>query len=378
MVDRSVRSLLALQSSASTARVLNLLSIARKHGEEPEYQAKPFFQNPRLNQAILVKHRLRANELDLFPQYRQTATKVLVPVDRADLRYGGGYVFVGQRDYAEILSNVFGAQLTPGEADWRMLAAIDEIPSLDPFLLREQLRRHGLEPARCCFEISDADLTRMFAFVQKEVLELVNMSFGGGATGPSAHVAKLAKKLLSDSIDEDMEPLRQTLRLEPAEYLEGIFCWKGFLYYKWSLMDLLPQVGEVAQMIRTVVPRGPADNATRAYLTEARPRLHTLLKGALKSVKATLSVYDTAYAGLTKRADPMAFREFLLTAPPLFNELGERLGAVRHIVSFCHFRMSKTGSPIGYEELQDMFMDFEECLSFVQRDEERARERAVG
>ncbi len=83
MVDQSVRSLLALQSSASTARVLNLLSIAKKHAGNPEHAAKPFFQHARLNHAIIVKHRLRANEHDLFPSFRQSATKVLLPSTEA-------------------------------------------------------------------------------------------------------------------------------------------------------------------------------------------------------------------------------------------------------------------------------------------------------
>lgn len=371
MKDRSVRSLSHLQSSASTARVLNLLSIAKKRGHDPEHAEKPFFTHPRLNNAIIVKHRLRANEHDLFPQFRQTATKVLVPIDRGDLRYGGGYVFVGQNNYATVMEEVFGARLQPGGHDWRVLEALDEIPSLDPFLLREQLRRHRLEPARCYFEISEADLQKMLSFVEKEVTELVAMSVGGD--GASAHVGKLAKKLLSDTIDEEMEPLRQTLKLEPSEYLEGVFCWKGFLYYKWSMQGLMPEIADAAKQLRTVVARGSATLETRAYLSEARPKLHGLIAQALRSVQTILKAYDQAYAGLTERADPMAFREFLLTAPPRFQDLGERLGAIQHIASFWKYRFSTPRSSVEAEELCDVFMDFEDCLAFVQRDAERGQ-----
>jgi hypothetical protein len=372
--DRSVRSLAHLQRSASTARVLNLLSIATKHGHDPEHAEKPFFTHPRLNSAIIVKHRLRPNEHDLFPRFRQTATKVLVPIDREDLRYGGGYVFVGENNYATVMEEVFGACLQPGQHDWRMLEALDEIPSLDPFLLREQLRRHQLETARCYLEISDADLLKMLAFVEKEVLDLVSMSLaGGGDVGAGGHVSKLARKLLSDTIDEEMEPLRQTLRLDPSEFLEGVFCWKGFLYYKWSMNGIMPEVAEAAQQLRTVMARGSAAIETRAYLSEARPRLHAMIVQALRSVHTILKAYDDAYSGLTKRADPMAFRDFLLTAPPRFQDLGERLGAVQHIASFWKYRFTNSRAPVDAEELANVFMDFEECLSFVRRDEERGR-----
>lgn len=371
MNDRTVRSLVHLQSSASTARVLNLMSIARRHGHKPEHSEQPFFSHPRLNTAIIVKHRLRPNEIDLFPQYRQTATKILVPIDRSDLRYGGGYVFVGQKNYAAVLEQVFGARLAPGEHDWRMLQAIDEIPSLDPFLLREQLRRHKLEPARCYFEISDADLEKMLSFVEKEVLELVTLSLSGDAAAVG-HVGKLAKKLLSDTIDEEMEPLRQTLRLEPAEYLEGVFCWKGFLYYKWSMQGLGPEITRAAQQLRTVVARGSSALETRAYLGEARPRLQAMIAAALRTVQTTLRAYDAAYAGLTQRADPVAFREFLLSAPPRFQDLGEQLGAIQHIASFWKYRFENARGTANADELAEMFMDFEDCLSFVNKGDQGA------
>ena len=54
--DRTVRSLLHLQSSASTARTLNLYSVWQKHGEDELYKSKPFFRSPMLNRAIIVKH----------------------------------------------------------------------------------------------------------------------------------------------------------------------------------------------------------------------------------------------------------------------------------------------------------------------------------
>src|SRR5579872_1687913 len=77
--DRVVRNLAHLEESASTARVLNLLRVWRKRSGEPSYSDNPFFQNPALNQSIILKHRLRGHERDLFYDARQTATKVIIP-----------------------------------------------------------------------------------------------------------------------------------------------------------------------------------------------------------------------------------------------------------------------------------------------------------
>ncbi|MEY3292569.1 MAG: hypothetical protein RJB12_340, partial [Pseudomonadota bacterium] len=66
MSDRAVRSLEFLEKSASTARVLNLFQIYKAHGHTSAWREQPLFQTPGLNQALVIKHRLRRNETDLF------------------------------------------------------------------------------------------------------------------------------------------------------------------------------------------------------------------------------------------------------------------------------------------------------------------------
>jgi hypothetical protein len=82
-------------------------------------------------------------------------------------------------------------------------------------------------------------------------------------------------------------------------------------------------------------------------------------------VRLTLKVYDEAYADLTQNSQPMAFRRFLLNAPNLFFELGERIGAVEHILSFWRFRFAPNAPKrISAEELVDLFVDFETSINF--------------
>lgn len=363
MADRSVRSLEHLETSASTSRVLNLRAILRRKGSDPEYKAKPVFRNAALNSAIIVKHRLRGNEMDQFPAPRRAATKILVPIESGDLKLGARYVFIGQRRFEQALFEAFGIEVGDDSQDLRTLAVIDETPTLDPFLLREQLRRHGLEPARCYFELSKADSERMFDFAQREIQPLVRMSVGAGAAN-TAHAGALARKILANSADAALEPLRRTLQLDQQQFQEGVFCWKAFLYYKWQLADLLPRVGPVLKQIATIQPRGPQSDEIKVYLRTARETLNKTLVAACRRVKSTLGVYDKAYASLTENSDPTMFREFLLRAPAMFNDLGERLGAVEHIISFWRFRFPGGRQPvITPEELCELFMDFEGSLA---------------
>jgi hypothetical protein len=362
--NATIRNLAHLQESASTARVLNLLRVWKIHGRTPDYAAKPFFNNPVLNRSLFVKHRLRRDEVDLFNGIRQTATKVILPMDGDDLRVGGRSVFIGQSNYDLVMRTVFDEHWDNEPGDREMLQLLDELPSFDPFLLREHLSRHNRNPARCYFEISDADMQRMFRFVETQVRKLVDLCYAGVEGGASeAQGSRLVAKILSSKVDAETEPLRQVLRLEKPEYEEGVFCWKGFLYYKWSLIEALPKVTSVIEAIKTVKPRGTTDKETQVYIARSRDALGETLMKVCKRAQRPLAIYDKSFAGLVD-GQPQDFREFLLGAPAMFTDLGQQLGAINHVVSFWRFRFPEGQTPkVTFEELQDIFRDFEESLA---------------
>ena len=365
--DRSVRSLISLQSQASTARTLNLVMVWRRHGEEEVYRLHPFFRNPVLNRCFVVKHRLRPNERDLFTDGRTNATKIILPIDISDLRSGARSFFVGQRGYLDVLEDLFGTLTPTTQVDADLLEQLDALPSLDPFLIRERLKRAGFTPARCYIDISDADLQKMFEFVKKEISALIGMSFGDIDASVNEMTSKLAQKILADAADDEMEPLRKGMGLDKAAFDEGVFCWKGFIYYKWVMGDLAPQVRPILSEITGVKPVGPCDAEDRAVISGCKSWLTKGISGACDTVRSTLKVYDDAYTDLTKHGEPKSFRDFLMMAPTLFYELGERLAAVQHVVSFWRYRFPEgTRAKPSSEELADMLTDFEASLAFDQ------------
>ena len=360
MTDRAIRNLAHLGRSASTARVLNLLKVFLDHGREAEWAERPLFRTPALNRSLIVKHRLRRDEVDCFYLRRQVATKVVIPLDVHELKTGGRYVFVGQRDFERVMQGAFG--LDAGHPDMMALGLLDQLPSLDPFLLREQLKRGGIEPAPCYFSISDSDLQRMSRFVEDEIRPLVTLSVGTDLEAVGS-TQRLAGKILSNDPRDRMEALRETLRLEVDDYQEGIFCWKGFLYYKWILTSLGAEVAAVAEAVQTVKPIGKVDREARAWLDRSRDVLRSRIIETCDDAARTLGVYDAAYAGLTVEGRPGAFRDFLLDSPRLFARLGDQLGAIQHIVSYWRFRFSPGASKVAVDELIDIFTDFETGLA---------------
>ncbi|MFZ0266511.1 MAG: hypothetical protein WAL33_02640 [Caulobacter sp.] len=362
--DRLTRSLRALDREASTSRVLNLVAIEAHSGHRPEHSAAPLFRNRILNAALLVKHRLRADDIFLFNEVRPNATKVIIPFERSDLGLGGQSFFVGQRGWTTLLREACN-EPTDMARDIATLRLIDQLPSLDPFLLREHLLRHGRSVAPSYFALSEADMRQMQSFVSVQLSHLIQQAYRhAGEVAPAAHAARLVEALLSADVDGRLEPLRKTLGMDSESFKEGVFSWKGFLYYKWTLTRLWSELETVGEEITRLKVTGSRDEAAQSLVDDTRKRLRQGIIAERKAIVRGLDIYDRAFDGLTDNGRPQAFREFLQRAPDMFLSLGERVGVVAHIASFWRYRFP-LGTPLvaDIDEIIDILQDFDSGLS---------------
>ena len=368
--NRDVRNLANLGETASTSRVLNLSQIHMSSSRDKEYQLRPFFRDSQLNKCILVKHTLRANERELFGRAKRTATKIILPFDPQDLRLGGRSIFVNQIGFDQFCRAYFNTDETTSNPDVQVLRLLDTLPSLDPFLVREQLSRNGFKPGACYLRISPFDVQRMVGFANAEIERLVVTAFGDGFAGEAG--VKLAGKILADELDKELGPLRRVLRMSEDEFSDGIFSWRGFLYFKWRHLSLQDEMRKVLEGLATYQPVGSADEALKEYLREVRPRLARKIVTAISNVGRTLNVYDQAYHALVEGENAGPFRRFLLDGPSLFFELGENIGILSHIGSFWGYRMGQAmqSQRLTPMEYSDILMDFEDSLSVVNQPED--------
>ena len=242
--------------------------------------------------------------------------------------------------------------------DLSVLRLMNTIPSLDPFLLREHLRNNEFDVAACYFEISAGDQQRMHDFTSGELSRLIQLAGGGGA-GNDASSNRLVSALLSSQVDEKLEPLRMTLGLTGNDFREGVFSWRGFLYYKWSMNQFWPDVMQVLREIKEIRPHGSVSPDQSAYLTSAKRSIIEMVRDNGKHVNKVLKIYDSSFHELVANQAPKTFRDFLLSAPYMFLELGEKMGAISHIVSFWRYRFPPGTAPhIDAEELSIIFQDF--------------------
>jgi hypothetical protein len=335
-VERAFRSLRGLEKTGSTSRMLNLAALGVKHAADPEHRKAPFFIAPALNGAVILKHRLRPLEMSALQRSRLTATKLIIPFERTDLGLGGRSFLVGEDHWEAKLEAVRG-DVDQLSRDVAILEALDDLPSLDPFLLREHLKRRGFSVSATHFDISAGDLDRMQRFVGGEIARLIALAYPGGASSEGG-ANRLVQALLGATFDERLEPLRLTLRLEGESYREGIFAWKGFLYYKWALNSLWPDLKTTIEQVSRVRISDMPDPLMVTEINILRKSVTHHMQRQVRMVMAYLKKYDDVFEQLTGQGNAIAFRDFLLESPEMFLALGEGCGAVSHMTSYWRYR----------------------------------------
>ena len=245
-----MRSLVHLSANASTARTLNLISVWERSAEEPDYARLPFFDSPVLNRSIVLKHRLRHYERDIFQYTRSLATKVILPIDPTDLNIGARSFFVGQKGYEAFLDELAsGGDGASAGHDDKLLQVLDRAAVARSVPDARADAQGGLRAGPLLFRPDRLhDMTRMFNFVRGEV------------AAADRHVVRRRAGDEREDWQAGLEDPRQrqrlrtgaaaasasTLDMSKPDFEEGVFCWKGFIYYKWTLTDLLPRGRPVA------------------------------------------------------------------------------------------------------------------------------------
>lgn len=371
---RGVRSLEMLTKRASTSRVLNLHRVHQFSSNDPEFRKRPFFNDQILNRAIFVKHRLRPDEIYLMPRKQRVSTKIIFPFAKSELRIGGQSLFIGQNGYKQALAEIIGPETPASRRDVELLQLMQKLPSLDPFLLREEMRRNKFDPADCYFEITPADIALMHAYAAEQVTGLISKAFGGSKSDvPKEHVDKLVDALLSTKDDDRLDPLRLTLGLEGQAFRDGIFSWKGFLYYKWQLEEARASLLSVATQLDKVKLTGKMLGEMRAEINHHQKSIKLSVRAATTDCNRIMALYDSAFHDLVEKSKASAFRKFLLDAPKLFVELGMIMGVITHIASFWSYRFP-AGQPLEMDaaDYHDLIQEFDNNLDFDSKPKLRA------
>jgi hypothetical protein len=354
------RNLSTIVATSSSARVLNLHALHVEQPEDPDYRGAPMFAHPVLNRAIIVKHNVAPGEEDRLAPRRFNATKVIFPLDPADLNLGGQFLFVDQHDFIGGLSRHLEYGDLPLDRDVSVLRLLDRLPTLDPFLVREALAKEEIEVDRCYFRFSQPDKAHMLGFVEGEMGSLIQLCFGELRAGDQ-RTKRLSRLLLADYDAPDLLPLQTTLQMDDRDFSEAMFAWKAVLYYRWRTHTLTTPLKATLRSIAGLGLTRSSEEALR-FTRSAKSLLESSIASAWRGIGETLQLYDQAYGALIEKQDPASFRQFLAQGSGLFLDLGERIGRLEQVIGFWAYRLSQHDT-MSAEEVVDALRDLLQGMS---------------
>jgi hypothetical protein len=329
----------------------------------------PLFRNKYLNDTVVLK----IVESHVVHGKRRHGVEALIyfPYNHANVYEGGDSILASDPRRSEKLKNKCG--LDPNrEADkenvaWdlKMIAMIESLPTLDPFLLKCKAQQLGIEekinPAY--FNISLEEWNRIQRPIRRKIEVLVRRALG--ITDGEAkleleeHISKFLRKIWEARDVEGIEYFVRGLDMRPERAPELFFAWKAICYYQVQFSQVEPELRKLFAWL------GNAETALPVDFGSLRHNVQEQIKRELKALRARLKEnyltivkilkdYEESYREFIEDGRPAAFKEFLGNADNHYLDLAACLSANSHAINLFLDQVQRSGTQMVSDQHKQM------------------------
>ena len=336
------------------------------------------FQTEGLNRAIVFKfprfgEALERNEdIDQVKKRRSQPieTGLYVPYDERDLARGGYAVYLRQPNYTHVLRELLGVDVEDASrfaTDIVILSMIDEVPSLDPFLLQDSFSAAGISVSPRYFEITPAENREIRELVQDKILPIV-----GQAPGLRSRADLLMKSRgFLDAIWNPTLPevslFISAFGISAAEAPNIFQAWKGVTYYQYAFQRIKERLALVFAWIGSEMAVPVDLQQNRAFAEQQRMYKQAVvgkMKNLVRELGHVFREYESCYTEFLDRSNPAPFREFLPNASKLYWLLGFCTTAITHICTcFRSIVLARQSRRITFDAMNTLLGRIDSAVS---------------
>jgi hypothetical protein len=365
---------LKLILSAGSSRTFNACAIsagivAALPPTEPKPHAKPepgpklLFESKAFNYVIIIKEPAR-NQPGMFapPPGKTLRTRLYFPYNREKPHEGGVSIDTQNPKLDEALQDTAGLdKKNRPEAyahDKKILKIFTDLPSLDPFLLKDRFRQSGIEVRDEYLYVQPDEWEAIRQFVHNQFRIVASVIFPGESAQMDAHVNQLTQQLWDLRDLTHLEALTKVFGLDPNRTEEIFYSWKGVIYYDFEYDRLRGKITELFDWFDvSSTPKDFVKPAMEKELDRLRTEIKNHILRAKSETKKHLGAYHNGFDLFFKEKKTAAdFVNFLQSAPNNFYSLGESISRLSHsIVIWDRGTQNFRGRLLPSEQLMELF-----------------------
>ncbi len=381
-IDRSFRETF----NSGATRILNAAGITKSmmekaagEGGEPRF----LFGSRGLNRVVFIKKprdrteaadfydeavRAKKNKKAETPQ-SQIVTMVYSPFDFDDIPGGGTSFELGSSDQDTMLREAVGFNPAGGaptvERDLKILEILDELPSLDPFLLKDRMLGSGFEVDETYFDISEEEFNAIKAYILRKFEPVTEKVVGSNTEQARKHSEEFIMKLWEGRDLSYLAPITQVFNLDPDRAGEIYYAWKGLNYYEFNYKKDLATLLTFADWLqhKSMPAHYVAPEETVEFQSLSH---HVAVKFArhLEQSSKILHSYNDAYEELfVREGDSRKFVSILQQSSDLFWKTSASISALNHAVAVWSQQTVKKGrEKLNAEELRPLMTTLDRVI----------------
>jgi len=334
------------------------------------------FSSHALNGAMLFKY---PNFPDRMPtgglfdggeaeDFRPIETGIYIPYDVRRPREGGSAIYLRQRHCEVLLQDYLGIRVESGNErlrrDLDLLLMLDDVPSLDPFLVKDYLdsREVAYDPAY--LQLNEKEVALIRQMISAKIGEIIDKAFSAGKR-PAADRDRVVAALWNPALPEARDFIA-AFGIGEADAPVVFAAWKGITFYQVQLRGMAPKVAEMLRWFssKDAVPFDASMNRTYMdQLVMFRDRIVVRLKAQVDETRAIMHEYDGAHAAFLG-GKPKRLIHFLKGARRTYWLLASCLSALNSSASifFTDVKPSR-GNRLSFEESTQMFQKLDIVLA---------------
>ena len=359
--DKLAAQHLATELNAGSSRVYH---VDRLHRMVQDTGAGPdqfLFRHPELHRIIFIKQAIRDDNY-MPGRVNRVGTKLYFAFNESNAFEGGKSIFTGDSNFDNALAFQAGFDRKRGVEDYirdrDIIQIFDQLPSLDPFLLKDRLLAEGMNPHPAYFELSQEEWSRIREHVMARFRPIVEFAYGGlDASRAQARLRQLIEKLWDAKDMDTLGPIIQAMELDRSEAPSALHAWKGVIYYDYRLKSLEDKIRRFAAWLGNgAEPIDLIPSGNRKVVLDVRDATRTVLRDRWRKVRSRIDEYNTAYRALfIDKQSPGPFIAFLGSASDVFAELGDSLSRLDHAEEVWRSVTDRHGSRhLKYEPLHQV------------------------